>query len=372
MPPRPPPPAARDHGTLLQPTLLDPTAAPPPPLDRPPDPPGFRLLDEVGRGGMGVVYRARDLSLNRDVAVKLLRPDCPPDGTSARRFLAEARITAQLQHPGIPAVYHVGTLPDGRPFLAMKLIRGQTLADLLKTGPDRGRLVAAFEDVCQAVGYAHAHGVLHRDLKPANVMVGAFGEVQVMDWGLAKVLRGEGQGGEDTEPTRDGGGLSPDSPAPHASLPLSADATRVGSVMGTPAYMAPEQATGAVDRLDARTDVFGLGAVLCVLLTGQPPFVGEDVGSTHQLAARADLADAFARLAGCGADPDLVALCKRCLNVDPGGRPATGGAVAAEVAELRAAADDRARRAEVGAAEGRVRESEGRRRRRMLDRKSVV
>src|SRR5262245_44244382 len=152
---------------------------------------GYELFGEVGRGGMGVVYRARDLSLDRDVAVKLLQDDFPADSPVARRFADEARITAQLQHPGIPPVHDLGTLPDGRPFLAMKLIKGSTLDHLLAARPDpahgRGRFMAAFEQVCQAVGYAHAHAVIHRDLKPANVMVGAFGEVQVMDWGLAKV-----------------------------------------------------------------------------------------------------------------------------------------------------------------------------------------
>src|SRR5262249_1285992 len=135
---------------------------------------------------------ARDVALGRDVAVKVLHPRYTPDSAAARRFLHEARITGQLQHPGIPAVHQVGTCPDGRPFLAMKLVKGRTLEALLKDRPDptadRGRLLAVFEQVCQAVGYAHAHQVLHRDLKPANVMVGAFGEVQVMDWGLAKVL----------------------------------------------------------------------------------------------------------------------------------------------------------------------------------------
>ena len=158
----------------------------------PAGPPGYELLDEVGRGGMGIVYRARDVAFGRDVAVKLLADRYPLDSPAAQRFLNEARITGQLQHPGIPAVHQVGSLPDGRPFLAMKLIKGCTLEALLKERPDpsaeRGRLLAVFEAVCQAVGYAHAHRVIHRDLKPANVMVGTFGEVQVMDWGLAKVL----------------------------------------------------------------------------------------------------------------------------------------------------------------------------------------
>jgi eukaryotic-like serine/threonine-protein kinase len=171
----------------------------------PESPPGFALLEEIGRGGMGVVYRARDEALGRDVAVKLLSDRYPADSPAARRFAHEARITGQLQHPGIPAVHQVGTLPDGRPFLAMKLIKGWTLADTLnqQTDPaaDRGRLLAVFEAICQAVGYAHAHQVIHRDLKPANVMVGAFGEVQVMDWGLAKVLA---EGGGRGQPEEDG------------------------------------------------------------------------------------------------------------------------------------------------------------------------
>ena len=169
---------------------------PVPPAADLPQVPGYELFGEVGRGGMGVVYRARDLSLDRDVAVKLLQDGYPADSPIARRFTDEARITAQLQHPGVPAVYRVGTLPDGRPFLAMKLIKGRTLAALLGERPDpaadRGRFVAIFEHVCQAVAYAHSLRVIHRDLKPSNVMVGKFGEVQVMDWGLAKVLPGDG------------------------------------------------------------------------------------------------------------------------------------------------------------------------------------
>src|SRR5262245_19930416 len=154
-------------------------------------PAGFDLLDEVGRGGMGVVHRARDLALDREVAVKLLLDSYAPDSGAARRFVDEARITGQLQHPGIPAVYQVGTLADGRPFLAMKLIKGQTLADLLKAGAAVDSL-AVFAAISKAVGFAHAHGVIHRDLKPANIMVGTFGEVQVMDWGLARVLASGG------------------------------------------------------------------------------------------------------------------------------------------------------------------------------------
>ncbi len=161
----------------------------------PASPPGYELIEAIGHGGMGVVYRARDSALDREVAVKLHSQRYPLDSPPAQRFISEARITSQLQHPGIRAVHQVGTLADGRPFLAMKLIKGNTLETILHYRPDpwadRGRLLTIFEAVCQAVGYAHAHRVIHRDLKPANVMVGAFGEVQVMDWGLAEVLGGE-------------------------------------------------------------------------------------------------------------------------------------------------------------------------------------
>src|SRR5262245_11554944 len=146
------------------------------------DPPGYELTERVGAGGMGVVYRARDMRLHREVAVKNLQPSIAAGGPPAGRSLGEARATAQVQAPAIPPAHEVGWLPDGRPFLVMKLIRGRTLAELLSSeGTDRGELLAAFEGVCQAVGFAHAHRVIHRDLKPANVMVGAFGEVQVVD-----------------------------------------------------------------------------------------------------------------------------------------------------------------------------------------------
>jgi tetratricopeptide (TPR) repeat protein len=321
----------------------------PPPAGRAPraapeaDPPGYELSERVGEGGMGVVHRARDTRLQRDVAVKILRAQFATDGPAAHRFLGEARVTAQLQHPGVPPVHQVGALPDGRPFLVMKLIKGQTLAELLAGGrADRGRLLAAFEQVCQAVAFAHSKGVVHRDLKPSNVMVGAFGEVQVMDWGLAKLLAGG-----DRERPEPGGGGTASASSVTASDSGAGDGTRTGTILGTPAYMPPEQATGAVDRVDERSDVFGLGAILCTVLTGQPPYTGTDFESTHQLAAQARLGDAFARLDACGADPGLVGLCKRCLAAEKADRPADADGVARAVAGLRAAADERARVAEV-------------------------
>jgi tetratricopeptide (TPR) repeat protein len=309
----------------------------------------YTLGEQIAQGGMGVIYRATDTALNREVAIKVLQSKYDPGSGAARRFADEARITAQLQHPGIPPVHDLGALPDGRPFLAMKLIKGQTLEELLHARPEpswqRGRFVAAFEQVCQALAYAHAHRVIHRDLKPANIMVGAFGEVQVMDWGLAKVLASGGR-----QPPE---GSAPDPDATTCGTEVislrdpDGSFTHLGSVLGTPAYMPPEQAVGAVGKVDARSDVFGLGAILAVILTGEPPFAANSAETMRVKSAQGDVADCFARLDGCGAEPDLVALCKRCLNPRPAERPAHAGEVAGAVAALRAAADERARRAEL-------------------------
>jgi serine/threonine protein kinase len=313
-----------------------------------PQVPGYVLSCEVGRGGMGIVYLARDLALDRDVAVKLLQDSFPAGSPVARRFVDEARIAGRLQHPGVPAVHDLGTLPDGRPFLAMKLVEGCTLADLLKeraeSSADRGNLVAIFEQTCQAVAYAHEHNVVHRDLKPANIMVGNFGEVQVMDWGLAKIL---------ANPDRQVAGESTDPEATAlAATKIRSERdgdtarTQAGSVLGTPAFMPPEQAIGAIDQVDATSDVFALGAILCTILTGKPPYAATDAEATRQLAARAKLDDAFARLDASSAERELVALCKRCLASEKSRRPVDAAEVARSVGELRAAAEKKARRAE--------------------------
>ena len=179
------------------------------------------------------------------------------------------------------------------------------------------RFLSVFEQVCQTMAYAHARGVIHRDLKPSNIMVGSFGEVQVMDWGLAKVL--------------DQGGVADEEKAILASDDASAVWTlrsgsaamesRPGSVLGTPSYMAPEQARGALDTLDERADVFALGSILCEILTGQPAFVGKGGAELYRKAERADLSDALARLDACGADAELVALARSCLAAAPKHRP---------------------------------------------------
>jgi eukaryotic-like serine/threonine-protein kinase len=329
---------------------MDSHPAGPPAPDAParhlPAVPGYRVLREIARGGMGRVLAAHDLTLDRAVALKVLLP-----GASADRFLRESKITARLPHPGIPPVHALGTLADGSPFLAMKLIAGQTLADELKTA-DRPRLLQAFTQVCQAVGFAHSRGIIHRDLKPSNVMVGAFGEVQVMDWGLARDLTSLKVADEPSS-----------SVAPPVPRDSTDDQTQAGQVLGTPSYMAPEQARG--EAADARADVFALGGILCAILTGQPPFVGKSAPEVIQRAGAADLAEALARLDGCGADAELVALCRRCLSPSPLDRPADGQAVADELTAYLNGAQERLQTAERERAVAVVRASEERRRRRV-------
>jgi tetratricopeptide (TPR) repeat protein len=304
----------------------------------------YELRGEIARGGMGVIYRAYDCILGREVALKVLREKYGPASAAARRFADEAHITAQLQHPAIPPVHDQGSLPDGRPFLAMKLIKGETLneqlADRSDPGSGRGRFLATFENICQALAYAHDRHVIHRDLKPANVMVGSFGEVQVMDWGLAKVLNQRPSGATDPDETHGGTEI-------RSTRDSDGSETHAGSVLGTPAYMPPEQAVGAIGKVDKRSDVFGLGAILAVILTGHPPYAGNSEETTRVLAATGKVDECFIRLDECGADPELVTLCKRCLAPDTAGRPADASQVAAAVANLRAIADERARQAEL-------------------------
>ena len=300
----------------------------------------YELQGIIAKGGMGEVHSAWDHVLKRSVAVKLLHDKLATEFV-VKRFNHEALITGQLQHPSIPPVHDLGTTAEGKPYLVMKLIKGRTLEDLIREpGEEELNVLAIFEAIAQAIGYAHSHAVIHRDLKPLNVMVGAFGEVQVMDWGLAKFR-------SDSEAT-----------TPEASIvstfydPRTADDshTSAGAIMGTPSYMPPEQAIGAIDRVNERSDVFGLGGILCAMLTGQPVFVVVDAESTRQLAANGRVVAAFARLDACGAEPEVLALAKQCLAVEPSERPANGYEVAKIVAKLRRDADERAKQAEIGKA----------------------
>ena len=205
----------------------------------------------------------------------------------------------------------------------MKLVKGRTLSSLLDERSDQvhdlPRFLSIFESVCQTIAYAHARGVIHRDLKPSNIMIGSFGEVQVMDWGLAKVLpqggvaddasAGKTRERETVIATARSGGDS------------DSDLSRAGSVMGTPSYMAPEQARGEVDRLDERCDVFAMGSILCEILTGEPAFTGRSSGEIQRKASRGELKDALDRLERSGSEVELIDLAKDCLASELEDRP---------------------------------------------------
>ncbi len=302
-------------------TLAPEVAAAAPPCVHPSVIARYRVNREIARGGMGAILSGHDPNLGREVAIKVLLEPHQAKPPYRQRFVEEARITSLLQHPGIVAVYEVGELPDNRPFFAMQLVKGQTLDALLAArknpSEDLPRFLQTFERICQAIAYAHSHGVIHRDLKPLNVMVAPFGVVKVMDWGVAKVL---------AEGDRD----SATPPEVEETIDPTGD-TRFGSVIGTPAYMAPEQAHGDVNLLDRRTDVFGLGGILCAILTGQPPYPGKRTRQVYACAARGDLDGTFARLDGSPASRELVALAKACLACDPDERPHDAGEVATAV-----------------------------------------
>lgn len=213
----------------------------------------YTYVKELGRGGMGAVYLAEDRELNRLVAVKVLNtPDITDD--LSRRMIREAQIIAGLEHPGIVPVHDVGTLPDGRIFYAMKYVRGLRLDEYAAQGASLRDRLRKFQAVCDAVAFAHAHGVIHRDLKPQNIMIGSFGEVLVLDWGVAKV-----KPQMNTDEHR--------SESDQCSSAFICGNTGHGTVIGTRDYMAPEQARGEIDKVDERADVYSLGAVLRFLLS---------------------------------------------------------------------------------------------------------
>jgi eukaryotic-like serine/threonine-protein kinase len=323
----------------------------------------YQFFGELARGGMGAVFKGRDTILNRNLAVKVLLEEHRARPHIAHRFVEEAQIGGQLQHPGIVPVYELGTLPDGRPFFTMKLVKGRTLGEMLAARTDSAadlvEFLGIFRQVCQTIAYAHAKHVIHRDLKPSNIMVGDFEEVLVMDWGLAKVLKtGEELAQE----------VSATGPASVVETVRSASDAHVsmdGSVLGTPAYMSPEQAQGAVDELDQRTDVFGLGAILCEILTSKPPYVDRSPLVVLKMAALAELDGASSRLYSCGADDELLALAHRCLAAEPRHRPSDAVEVARAISGYLAGLQDRARKAEMAKVEAETKVVEERKRRKL-------
>ena len=218
----------------------------------------YRLVERIATGGMGSIYLVEDTSLDRRVALKIVTSPLP-SAELARRLLKEAQIVARLEHPGIVPIHDVGTLADGRIFYTMKYVQGRRLDDYAREYRSPQNLLRLFQKICEAVAFAHANGVIHRDLKPENIMVGSFGEVLVMDWGVAKML---------TE-----AGTVPHLPSSDRDSRHAAE-TQDGTIVGTPAYMSPEQARGDLAVLDEQTDMYALGAILYFLLTGRPPFEG--------------------------------------------------------------------------------------------------
>lgn len=290
----------------------------------------FRLESEISRGGMGIIIRALDVDLDRSVAIKLLRKIHLGKPHLHQQFTHEIRITGRLQHPGIIPIYETGFSWDQRPYFAMKLVQGRTLSELLaerkSTQDDLPRLLKVFEQVCQTLSYTHSRGVIHLDIKPSNIMVGAFGEVHLMDWGLARVS---------TElcDIPIAGETHFNSTILSAAERLAAETIQaespVGTIWGTPAYMSPEQARGQCT--DVRSDVFGLGGILYEILTGNPPHQGRSLIDVCFRAAHGDLSLTFQKLAECQADGVLIRLARNCLSPDVDQRPAHAGFVAKEL-----------------------------------------
>jgi serine/threonine-protein kinase len=239
----------------------------------------YELLGELGRGGMGTVYAGRDKQLDRRVALKVLNI-LDPGGQGAERMAEEARVLARLEHPGIVPVHDLGTLPDGRIFYAMKLVDGTRLDAYAKTGATLNERLRLFSRICETVAFAHAHGIIHRDLKPENIMVAQFGEVLVLDWGVAKIAGIERE---------------------YSSLDCAARShTASGTVIGTPGYMAPEQAAGVTDQVDARSDVFSLGITLEALVAQLP--VPKRLQAIWRKAASSGRTDRYATVLELSAD----------------------------------------------------------------------
>ncbi len=306
----------------------------------------FRLLRPHARGGLGEVFVALDSELHREVALKQILEKHADDPVSRQRFVLEAEVTGGLEHPGIVPVYGLGTYGSGRPYYAMRFIKGDSLKEAIEAfhrpaheispSPPRGegarragegaggavascdlalrKLLRRFLDVCNAIDYAHSRGVIHRDIKPANIILGKHGETLVVDWGLAKSIgRADPSAGEQT--------IAPSSSGSSETMP--------GSAMGTPAYMSPEQACGDLDRLSPRSDVYSLGATLYCLLTGKPPFEGDDVGEILRKVQRGDFIPP--RQLESSLDAALEAVCLKAMANQPEDRYPSCRALADDV-----------------------------------------
>jgi serine/threonine-protein kinase len=290
----------------------------------------FRVLRFHARGGLGQVSVALDRELGREVALKEIQDRYADHHESRARFRLEAEVTGGLEHPGIVPVYGLGHDPAGRPFYAMRFVKGDNLREAIKQfhaadspGRDPGerslafrKLLGRFIDVCNAVAYAHSKGVLHRDLKPGNVMLGPYGETLVVDWGLAKLIDGPAEAAGEERPLR-------------PSAASETGETVAGSRVGTPGFMSPEQAEGRLDELGPASDVYSLGATLYPLLTGRPAFQGRDEGEVLAKALRGEIAPP--RQVKPSVPPALESICLKAMARRPAGRYATPRELAGDI-----------------------------------------
>jgi WD40 repeat protein/tRNA A-37 threonylcarbamoyl transferase component Bud32 len=291
----------------------------------------FRILRPHAEGGLGKVSVARDEELSREVALKEIKERHADDQDSRSRFLMEAEITGGLEHPSIVPVYGLGQYADGRPYYAMRFIRGDSLKEAVdrfhdpqaeKSNPGERalqlrKLLGRFLDVCNAIAYAHSRGVLHRDLKPGNIMLGQYGETLVVDWGLAKAVDRPELKMESSE------GLL------RLSSGSGSAATQMGSALGTPQYMSPEQAAGRLDLLGPASDVYGLGATLYYVLTGKPPIQAEDVGAVLNKVERGEFRPP--RAVNPEIAPPLEAICLKAMALKPADRYSSPRTLAEDV-----------------------------------------
>ena len=242
----------------------------------------YELIEEVGHGGMGVVYRARQRKLNREVALKMVLGGVFAGKEAVARFRAEAEMAAQLQHPNIVAIHDVGE-HEGQPFFTMDLVEGRSLADRVRDGPLPARNAATYlKTIAEAVAYAHERGVLHRDLKPSNILIDAFDQPQITDFGLAKRMTDD------------------------------SDLTVTGQTLGSPNFIPPEQAAGRKADVGPRSDLYSLGAILYHVLTGRPPFVAGTLSATVRLVVEEE--PVSPRLLNPSVPRDLETLCLKCLE----------------------------------------------------------
>lgn len=326
----------------------------------------YELIEKIGVGGIGEVWRANDRRMERTLAIKILRPERRSDGPSNQRLRREATLTGNLQHPGVPPVYEQGLTRNGSQFFSMKLVEGKTLSQILRSNEtDRTFLIGVFEQVAQTIAYAHSKQVVHRDIKPQNIMVGEFGEVQVMDWGMAKSIEGNDLDlqspirtsfvpDSNTETTNN----SLDSSLRH-SLSLE---TKHGDIFGTPSYMAPEQARGEIENVGPASDVFSLGALLFEVLTGERLYHEATPKETLRAAAIGNMGPIEERLSAANVETELASVCSSCLETDQKMRPTDAGFIAKKISDYQSDVQAKLKQAEIETAAAKVKSEEQKKR----------